>query len=86
MFLTGYWLQVLLSWAVVAFATATVVVAVQKAQLEKDLRDVQSKIDIFEEWNGANGQRVKREDSVRNWSQMVNRKILITIICLWYVD
>ncbi|XP_016980391.2 glutamyl aminopeptidase [Drosophila rhopaloa] len=64
MFLTGYWLQVVLSWAVVAFATATVVVAVQKAQLAKDLRDVQDKIDIFEEWNGESRYRTKREDTI----------------------
>ncbi|EDW42337.1 glutamyl aminopeptidase [Drosophila sechellia] len=63
MFLSGYWLQVVLSWAVVAFATATVVVAVQKAQLERDLRDVQDKIDVFEEWNGEGRTRIKREDT-----------------------
>jgi len=66
MFLSGYWLQVVLSWAVVAFATATVVVAVQKAKLEKDLQDVQNKIDIYEEWNGESTHRMKREDTVRN--------------------
>jgi len=66
MFLSGYWLQVVLSWAVVAFATATVVVAVQKAQLERDLRDVQDKIDVFEEWNGESRTRMKREDTVCN--------------------
>ncbi|KAH8247669.1 hypothetical protein KR038_007750 [Drosophila bunnanda] len=64
MFFSGYWLQVVLSWAVVAFVTSTVVVAVQNAKLEQDLRDVQNKIDIYEEWNGAKGQRVKREDSI----------------------
>ncbi|XP_017084638.2 glutamyl aminopeptidase [Drosophila eugracilis] len=64
MFLRGYWLQVVLAWAVVAFATATVVVAVQKAKLEKDLRDVQDKIDIYEEWNGASRYRMKREDTI----------------------
>ncbi|XP_026839621.1 glutamyl aminopeptidase [Drosophila erecta] len=64
MFLSGYWFQVVLSWAVVAFATATVVVAVQKAQLERDLRDVQDKIDVFEEWNGESGIRMKREDTI----------------------
>ncbi|KAH8273104.1 hypothetical protein KR018_001060 [Drosophila ironensis] len=64
-FLTSYWLQVVLAWAVVAFATATVVVAVQKAKLEQDLRDVQDKIDIFENLNGGAGQsRAKREDSI----------------------
>nr|XP_036673722.1 glutamyl aminopeptidase-like [Drosophila suzukii] len=63
MFLSGYWLQVVLSWAVVAFATATVVVAVQKAKLEKDLQDVQNKIDIYEEWNGESTHRMKREDT-----------------------
>jgi len=66
MFLSGYWLQVVLSWAVVAFATATVVVAVQKAQLERDLRDVQDKIDVFEELNGESRTRMKREDTVCN--------------------
>jgi len=66
MFLSGYWLQVVLSWAVVAFATATVVVAVQKAQLERDLRDVQDKIDVFEEWSGESRTRMKREDTVCN--------------------
>ncbi|XP_039494016.1 glutamyl aminopeptidase [Drosophila santomea] len=64
MFLSGYWLQVVLCWAVVAFATATVVVAVQKAQLERDLRDVQDKIDVFEEWNGESRTRMKREDTI----------------------
>ncbi|XP_032306951.1 glutamyl aminopeptidase [Drosophila ananassae] len=63
-FLTSYWLQVVLSWAVVAFATATVVVAVQNAKLEQDLRDVQDKIDIFENLNRDGQSRVKREDSI----------------------
>ncbi|XP_052840444.1 glutamyl aminopeptidase [Drosophila gunungcola] len=48
MFLSGYWLQVVLSWALVALATANVVV-------EKDLKGVQDKIDNF---------RTKREDTI----------------------
>ncbi|XP_017111880.1 glutamyl aminopeptidase [Drosophila elegans] len=48
MFVSGYWLQVVLFWALVALATANVVV-------EKDLKDVQDKIDIF---------RTKREDTI----------------------
>ncbi|XP_043068195.2 glutamyl aminopeptidase [Drosophila bipectinata] len=63
-FLTSYWLQVVLSWAVVAFATATVVVAVQNAKLEQDLRDVQDKIDIFENLSRGDQSRVRREDTI----------------------
>ncbi|KAH8382119.1 hypothetical protein KR009_002030 [Drosophila setifemur] len=63
-FLTGYWLQVVLAWSVVAFATATVVVAVQKAKLEQDLRDVQDKIGIYEDLNGGGQSRWKREDTI----------------------
>ncbi|XP_023035875.2 uncharacterized protein LOC6650874 [Drosophila willistoni] len=68
MFLSSYWLQVILSWAVVAFATATVVVAVQLANLEADLADVQAKIDMYESLSGRTSDlakdRVRRDDEI----------------------
>ncbi|XP_022221899.2 glutamyl aminopeptidase [Drosophila obscura] len=63
MFLTHIWMQVALAWAVAAFATATVVVAVQNAKLEANLRDVQEKIDIYKD-GGPIIQRERRDDEI----------------------
>ncbi|XP_017144401.1 glutamyl aminopeptidase [Drosophila miranda] len=65
MFLSRNWMQVVLAWAVAAFATATVVVAVQNAKLEADLRDVQEKIDIYKELDvRPTLQRERRDDII----------------------
>ncbi|XP_030559529.1 glutamyl aminopeptidase-like [Drosophila novamexicana] len=53
MFLHGNCLRVALFWAVAAFAAATIVVAVQRNQLEADLRDMREKIDMYEALNGS---------------------------------
>ncbi|BFF90743.1 glutamyl aminopeptidase [Drosophila madeirensis] len=65
MFWTHNLLQVALAWALAAFATATVVVAVQNAKLEANLRDVQEKIDIYKEVDGGQiNQRQRRDDEL----------------------
>ena len=48
MIITTNMVQMALCWAVVAFTVATVVLAVQKAQIQSELKDVRHKLDYLE--------------------------------------
>lgn len=48
MIITATMVQVALSWAIIAFAVATVVLAVDKAKLNADLKEAKDKLDYLE--------------------------------------